>query len=247
MYLASRAVATIGEALALPEKEVRQYREQAERLGNPGHLAALHWDSEAKQYRDWGNHTEDVSLGWMEWQNAQGQVVHRELVRRLTGEPPKPQFVPHFGYVSLFPLVMRMLPPDSSGLAAQLEQLRDERLMWTPFGLRSLSASSSLFMAYNTQHDAPYWRGPIWPNLNYLVLAALKHYSQIKGPHAEQAGQLHDELKAAFLGNVVKVYHQRGYLYENYDEATGAGRGSHPFTGWTALIVLIASETYVQL
>jgi mannosyl-oligosaccharide glucosidase len=69
----------------------------------------------------------------------------------------------------------------------------------------------------------------------------------MKGPYEQQAGRLHDELKAAFLGNVVRVYQQSGYLYENYDQATGAGKGSHPFTGWTALIVLIASETYVQL
>ena len=73
---------------------------------------------------------------------------------------------------------MRMLPGDSAQLAATLAQLRSERQLWTPYGLRSLSASSSLYNQSNTQHDAPYWRAPVWLNLNYLALAALKHYAQ---------------------------------------------------------------------
>ena len=82
-------------------------------------------------------------------------------------------------YVSLFPLLMRLLPADSPQLAAQLHHLKAGG-MWTPFGLRSLSRSSSLYGKRNTEHDPPYWRGPIWINLNFLVLASLKHYSQVR-------------------------------------------------------------------
>lgn len=42
----------------------------------------------------------------------------------------------------------------------------------------------------------------------------------------------------------VKVYEESGYLWENYDEIDGHGKGSHPFTGWTALLVLVAGQTY---
>ena len=68
---------------------------------------------------------------------------------------------------------------------------------------RSLSKSSSLYLARNTEHDAPYWRGPIWFNINFLTLRALHHYSSSRGPHAALAQGLHDELRRNLLGNLV--------------------------------------------
>jgi mannosyl-oligosaccharide glucosidase len=44
---------------------------------------------------------------------------------------------------------------------------------------------------------------------------------------------------------VVKRYHESGYLWEQYDNANkGKGKGSHPFTGWTSLILLIMGDLY---
>lgn len=75
---------------------------------------------------------------------------------------------------------MRLFSPNSLHLAAALRRLKDPAVLWTPFGLRSLSKSSTLHNAYNTQHDPPYWRGPIWININFLALAALDHYAKVR-------------------------------------------------------------------
>ena len=85
-----------------------------------------------------------------------------------------------YSYVGLFPMLMRMLPPDSTELAGLLKAIADPEELWAEYGLRSLSKSSSIYNKHNTEHDAPYWRAPIWLNINFLALSALRHYSQVK-------------------------------------------------------------------
>ena len=49
---------------------------------------------------------------------------------------PHHRLVPCFGYVSLFPLLMKILDPASEELGRQLELLTDPGLLWTQYGLR---------------------------------------------------------------------------------------------------------------
>ena len=70
---------------------------------------------------------------------------------------------------------------------------------------------------------------------------------QVPGQHQEQAGRLHDELRTNLLENIAGQYRKTGYLWENYRDDNGMGQGSHPFTGWTALVVLIAGEAYFSM
>ena len=93
-------------------------------------------------------------------------------------------------YVGLFPMLMRILPADSTELAGLLRAIADPEELWAEYGLRSLSKSSSIYNKHNTEHDAPYWRAPVWLNINFLALSALKHYSQVRqhlSPLAAQA------------------------------------------------------------
>ncbi|KAI0637226.1 glycoside hydrolase [Trametes polyzona] len=171
----------------------------------------LHWNEENQMYCDVGVNDEDESY----------HVCHK-------------------GYLSLFPFLLSLLPPDSPHLGAILDLLRDPDHLWSPYGLRSLSASHPEF-----GQGENYWKGPIWIQMNYLALSALhKTYAAQEGPYQERAREIYAELRRNVVENVHKEYVRTGYVWEQYDALTGEGRRSHPFTGWTSLVTLIISEKY---
>ncbi|KAF2286506.1 hypothetical protein GH714_017432 [Hevea brasiliensis] len=102
----------------------------------------------------------------------------------------------------------------------------------------------SLYMKRNTEHDPPYWRGPIWMNLNYRILSALYHYSKEDGPYKDRAKAIYEDLRSNLIRNVVQNYHQTGFLWEQYDQKKGKGKGARLFTGWTSLVLLVMAEAY---
>ncbi|KII88765.1 glycoside hydrolase family 63 protein [Plicaturopsis crispa FD-325 SS-3] len=143
----------------------------------------------------------------------------------------------HQGYLSLFPFLLELLPPDSPHLNAIFDILHDPKQLWSPYGIRSLSASHPQF---GTGEN--YWKGPIWMQMNYLALSALhKTYAAKEGPYQARAKVIYDELRKNVVDN---EYERTGYVWEQYDPITGKGQRSHPFTGWTSLVTLIISEKY---
>ncbi|KAG8897713.1 Processing alpha glucosidase I [Tulasnella sp. 403] len=144
------------------------------------------------------------------------------------------------GYVSLFPFLLQLLPADSPHLKHILEMIRDPQILWSPWGIRSLSASHPQFGAGEN-----YWKGPIWIQMNYLALKALWDvYAAEPGPYQDMAKEIYQELRQNIIDNVFKEYERTGYVWEQYDALTGEGRRSHPFTGWTSLVTMIISEQY---
>lgn len=92
--------------------------------------------------------------------------------------------------------------------------------------------------------DAPYWRGYIWINANYLALRSLWNLSRATGPYQSEAQKLYKKLRDALLSTILGQYQATGYFWEQYNDATGKGMRCHPFTGWTALVVNIMAEDF---
>jgi mannosyl-oligosaccharide glucosidase len=74
----------------------------------------------------------------------------------------------HKGYISIFPFITGLVPADSPRLKAILDLISDPSELWSDYGIRSLSKKNEY---YGT--DENYWRGPIWVNINYLIVKNL--------------------------------------------------------------------------
>ncbi|XP_071948524.1 mannosyl-oligosaccharide glucosidase-like [Antedon mediterranea] len=249
MALASGIMADLAKQVDEPTEV---YKATHNLLTDNALLDKLHWSPSKMIYSDFGNHSKTVFLQRLQPppppKPQPGKRIppppKMPMVRKLKGSPPKETFVDSFGYVSLFPFLLQVLEPNSDKLGNVLKDLKDPNLLWTKYGLRSLSKSDPMYMKYNTEHDPPYWRGTIWINMNFLAVRALNHYSNIDGPHSDTAWQLYQELRKNLITNILKQYDLSGYVWEHYSDVNGKGQGTHPFTGWTSLVVLMMAERY---
>ncbi|CAH1118742.1 unnamed protein product [Phaedon cochleariae] len=240
MAVAARVMARLADLLAI---DGRRYRQTAEYLFDNELLDSLHWSEYANVYADYGLHTDAVKLT-RPTPLPRSQNRNLEMRRSVLKTPEHRLVDSTFGYVGLFPFLLHLVRPDSPKLGRILQDLRNPELLWTPFGLRSLSKSSPLYMRRNTEHDPPYWRGQIWINVNFLALRALHHYARVEGPYRVKAQSVYGELRENVVGNVMRRYFETGFVWEQYNDRTGEGSGCKPFTGWSALVVLMMGERY---
>lgn len=154
------------------------------------------------------------------------------------------QLIPHVGYNNLYPFLLTLISPSSPQLSDILSMIQSTDVFWTEYGLRSISASDMFYWKENGPGDRPYWRGPIWINMNYLALQALNHYRNIKGPEQARCESIYKELRTNLIALITSEYEKTGQFWEQYDDTKGAGMRGHPFTGWTSLLVNIMSEMY---
>ncbi|KAE9601107.1 putative glycosidase [Lupinus albus] len=242
MFLAADCMHSIEVLLNKETKPHENYGSIAKLLSDHDLLNQMHFDYAYGAYLDFGNHTEKVELKWREVEVGYNHSAHRLV--RVVLEKPELSFVPHIGYVSLFPFMARIIPPGSPILEKQLQLISNRSLLWTNYGLRSLAKTSSLYMKWNSETESPYWRGQIWINMNYMILSALHHYSKENGPYQDSSKALYKELRSNLIRNIVSNYEDTGFLWEQFEQDNGKGHGSHPFTGWTSLVVLIMAEAY---
>ncbi|XP_068230220.1 mannosyl-oligosaccharide glucosidase [Palaemon carinicauda] len=232
MTLASGLMADIAKLI---EKDPSKFEESNKYLSDNNVLDALHWSYAANGYMDYGLHTDSAELK---------KLSERADMKRIVHDDPKLKFIDSFGYVSFFPLFLQIIDPYSAKLGKVLDDLRQPDLLWTSYGLRSLAKNSPFYKKRNTEHDPPYWRGAIWINMNFLAIRALHHYSSVDGPHRDLAREIYVNLRGNVVKNVLREYKRTGYLWEHYSDKNGRGEGCRPFTGWSALVVLIMGETF---
>ncbi|CAG2190003.1 MOGS [Mytilus edulis] len=240
--LASGILADIADAVG---KDSSEYKATYAVLSDSKLLQTLHWWPQKQRFADYGLHTDKISLVKPKPPaNVHPNNVPPMQKERMVKAEPTYQFVNAFGYVSLFPFLLKFVDPNSVQLFKILGDLKNPDLLWTNFGLRSLARTAPLYNKHNTEHDPPYWRGAIWINMNYLTLGALNHYSKTEGQYQKLAKGIYTELRNNIVSNIIKEYRRTGYIWEQYDDKSGNGKGSHPFTGWSALVVLIMAEEY---
>ena len=159
----------------------------------------------------------------------------------------------HKGYISIFPFLTGLLPPDSPRLKSILDLISDPAELWSDYGIRSLSKSDEF---YGT--DENYWRSPIWMNMNYLAVKSLyvSHSFCLQlnkqesantmqdiaiqpGPEKARATNIYTSLRKNLVENVFNEWESTGFAWEQYNPETGAGQRTQHFTGWTSLVVKI--------
>ncbi|SCV00631.1 LANO_0F07844g1_1 [Lachancea nothofagi CBS 11611] len=149
------------------------------------------------------------------------------------------QFVRHEGYVSLMPFALKLVPKKSDKLKWFLNSMGDNEKLFSDYGILSLSRKDEVF-----ETGEVYWRGPVWINMNYLLLDSLVFYFQQGGDEqdletVQKAQKLYSDLRTNLIANMYRVWGEDGYVYENYNHDTGKGTGVQHFTGWSSLIVNI--------
>ncbi|ANB14481.1 Cwh41p [Sugiyamaella lignohabitans] len=144
----------------------------------------------------------------------------------------------HRGYVSLFPFMLQLIPEDSTEqLLAAINDIKDPGGLWSPYGIRSLSKSDEFF---GTKEN--YWRGPIWINMNYMILESLRYYGTSETSSAEVkslSSEIYKELRVNIVNNVFNRWEETGFAWEQYDSNTGKAQGVKHFLGWTSLVIKI--------
>ena len=115
--------------------------------------------------------------------------------------------------------------------------LRDNERFWGHPVIPSLPRSSPLY-----DGDGDYWRGRVWPPLNYLVWAGLRQYDPAEAAHlAEHSRILFDQ-----------EWERHGHIHENYSADTAQGEPregsfarSCPMYCWGGLLLLPDMESKV--
>ncbi|KAK8010457.1 glycoside hydrolase family 63 protein [Apiospora arundinis] len=185
-------------------------------------------------------HLEDIerNLDVLHWDEQSGAYCDATI-----GSSGGYARVCHLGYVSLMPFLLGLMDAEHPHLPAVLDLLSDPDKLWSPHGLRSLSLADKFY-----GKDEDYWRGAVWMNMNVLAVQQL-HVLAVaeKGHEKDRAARIGAELRRNVVQTVYDSWATTGFVWEQYSDKTGKGKGSRAFTGWTACIVLLMGLDFPSL
>jgi neutral trehalase len=121
--------------------------------------------------------------------------------------------------------------PEEDQPLRMIETLTDPHWFWGDHVLPTISRNDPAF------GEQQYWRGTIWPPMNYLVYQGIKRYG-----FDELAGEMAQRSVALFL----RSWREYQLCRENYDSRTGEGGGQR-YQSWGPLFALIGLEEFLDV
>ncbi|MCX7847371.1 MAG: trehalase family glycosidase [bacterium] len=137
------------------------------------------------------------------------------------------QFVLRISPTNFYPLLAGAATPEQADLMLT-RHFYNLNEFWGQWVLPSIARNDP---AFPEQH---YWRGRIWPPMNFLVYLGLRRY------HLRHACA---DLAQKSLALLLNEWQQHGHVHENYSAITGQGCDydySDAFYHWGGLLALIA-------
>lgn len=119
MAVASRVIRYLAE-LSSDNAFIKEADDDQRAFNDIDTLNKYHWSSEKKRYADYGLHSKSVKLITIREPNQEPIVI-----RKVLDEPKKQLVDDVYGYVTLFPFLMKLLPSNSDELATILSELDD--------------------------------------------------------------------------------------------------------------------------
>lgn len=123
------------------------------------------------------------------------------------------------------PLLSQQYSKSEAAHLIETELIREDRF-WLPFGIPTVRQDSPAFdpeePTWGAEWQHPHWRGPIWMNIHWFLVRALRTYG-------------YDDLAADVRLKSLALIEQSGFR-EYYHPLTGAGMGARDFT-WGALVI----------
>jgi hypothetical protein len=129
---------------------------------------------------------------------------------------------------NFYPLLARI--PDQERALLLVRHLLNENEFWGEYVIPTISRDDPAFK------DQQYWRGSIWPPVNYLIYQGLKAYGfdAVASEFAKKSANL-----------FMRSWDNFQICPENFDARIGEA-GGRRFQSWGPLFVLIALEEYLD-